>query len=80
MGKKGVRDGLCVSRGNIELSAKIENGKWEGRRNAVNAEHAEGTLRLRSGQAENAEEEEKAERGGMWEGGSGFGGGFGCWR
>ena len=54
---------------------KFENGKLEERRNAFNAERAEGTLRLRSGQAEDAEEEGKAERGGMedervriWEG------------
>jgi len=36
---------------------KIEIGKWEERRNAFNAEHAEDALRLRSGQAENAEED-----------------------
>ena len=54
---------------------KFENGKLEERRNAYNAEDAEDTLRLGSGQAENAEEAGKVERGGMedepvriWEG------------
>jgi hypothetical protein len=54
---------------------KFENGKLEERRNAYKAEDAEDTLRLGTGQAENAEEAGKVERGGMvgrririWEG------------